>query len=109
VYDPPEGARGSVARYLGLLASTLGRHDEAAAHFDQAIAMNTQMGARLWLARTQHDYGQLLLTRNRSSGRQRAHELIDAAIATYRESGMDKWAANASRLNRHRRSRRTAK
>jgi DNA-binding SARP family transcriptional activator len=86
--DPPEGARGSVARYLGQLAAALGRHQEAADHFDRAVAMNRQMGAQLWLAHTQHDYAQLLLTGRAPGERKRGSLLHDAAQATYRELGI---------------------
>jgi DNA-binding SARP family transcriptional activator len=98
-YDPPEGSRGSVARYLGLLAATLGRDEQAAAHFEQAITINRQMGARLWLAHTQRDYAQML-TNNRPGDRERALALINGAITTFRELGLDSWAANACQLKR---------
>jgi tetratricopeptide (TPR) repeat protein len=83
--DHPEGIRGSVSRYLGLLAATLGRDDDAMRHFEDAIAMNERMGALPWLAYTQYDYGRLLLARGR---RERAEKLLDAALATFRELGM---------------------
>src|SRR5438270_13119748 len=82
--DHPEGIRGSVARYLGLLAVRLGRDDDAAAHFEDALAMNARMGARPWLAYTQRDYADLL----RPSDPRRADELEAAASATYEELGL---------------------
>jgi DNA-binding SARP family transcriptional activator len=96
-FDPPEGARGSVARYLGLLARTLGRDDEAAAHFRQAITINKQMGARLWLAHAQRDYAHMLAS-NRPGDRERALALIDDTIIIYCELGLDCWAAEAGQL-----------
>ena len=62
--DHPEGIRGSVSRYLGMLAATLERWDDAAGHFEDALAMNERMGARPWLAHTQHDYARMLLVRD---------------------------------------------
>ena len=50
VSDVGEGLRGSVERYLGLLAATGRRWPEADAHFVAAAAMNDRMGARPWLA-----------------------------------------------------------
>jgi tetratricopeptide (TPR) repeat protein len=79
-----EGFRGSVSRYLGQLAALLGRGDDAARHFEAAIAMNERMGARPWLAYTQEDYARLLAERDP----ERADELLAEARATYRELGM---------------------
>jgi tetratricopeptide (TPR) repeat protein len=86
--DSPEGMRGSVARYLGQLAALLGDHAEAAAHFEDAIVMNKRMSARPWLAHTQHDYAQLLHSRNGPGDQERAENLQAAARATYNELGM---------------------
>jgi tetratricopeptide (TPR) repeat protein len=80
-----EGIRGSVARYLGILASMLERWDDAARHFQHALEMNERMGARPWLAHTQHDYGRMLSERGETK---RGSELVDAALDTYRELGM---------------------
>ena len=63
------GSRGSVARYVGLLATTTGRWDEAEWHFDEAIALNERIGARPWLARTQDDYARMLLPATRPATR----------------------------------------
>jgi hypothetical protein len=84
VVDFPEAVRGSVARYLGMLAGTIGRWDDAARHFEDALEANDRMGLRPWLARTQEDYGRILLGRGHARGR----ELLDAALASYRELGM---------------------
>lgn len=50
--------------------------------------MNTRMGARPWLVRTQGDYARMLLARDEPGDRGRAKELLDEARATYREPGM---------------------
>ena len=50
--DHPEGFRGSISRYLGLLATTRQRWEEAELHFEDALATNARMGARPWLAHT---------------------------------------------------------
>jgi tetratricopeptide (TPR) repeat protein len=88
-----EVSMGAVSRYLGLLASTTGRRDDAARHFKDALAMNERIGARPWLAHTQEDYGRMLLERGEM---ERASELIAAALATYRELGMESHAARAA-------------
>jgi DNA-binding SARP family transcriptional activator len=100
VADMSEGIRGSVSRYLALLAATVSRSDEAARHFEAAIAMNGRMGARPWLALTQQDYARFLLERDAFGNRGRAKEHLDAALATFRELGMETHAASASALAR---------
>ena len=79
---------GAVSRYLGALSTTLERWDDAARHFEDALAMNARMDARTWLAHTQQQYATMLLARNNSGDREKAIELLDAALATTRELGM---------------------
>ncbi len=79
---------GALFRYLGALAATLGRWDEAAQHFEDALAMNTRMEAWPWLAHTQYQYAIMLLARDRVGDGEKARELLSAALATARELGM---------------------
>jgi predicted ATPase len=92
-----ESARGSVSRSLGLLATLLGCHDEAEQHFEAAIAANDRMGARPWVARTQHEFAQMLLARDAPGDRERARELLAAALETSRTIGMVTLAARVER------------
>jgi DNA-binding SARP family transcriptional activator len=55
----PEIAIGSVSRYLGLLAATLERPDDAERHFRDAISINERIGALPALAHTQRDYAEM--------------------------------------------------
>jgi DNA-binding SARP family transcriptional activator/tetratricopeptide (TPR) repeat protein len=96
--DVPEGSRGAVSRYLGLLAALLRRWDDAGRHLEQALEMNERLGLRPWLAHTQHDYARILLERDAPRERERALELVQQALATYRELGMGSHAARASQL-----------
>ena len=98
--DHPEGMRGSVARYLGLLATTTKRWDDAEQHFEAALAMNARMGARPWLAHTQHDFARMLLARDEPGDRERALTLIRTALQTYRELAMEGWTRRALELER---------
>jgi DNA-binding SARP family transcriptional activator len=98
--DPVEGIRGSVSRYLGILATTTKHWKQAERHFEDAAAMNEGMGARPWVAHTQHDYARMLSARDETSDRERALELIAEAVTTYRELGMKSWAKAASGLER---------
>jgi tetratricopeptide (TPR) repeat protein len=50
--DHPEGIRGSISRYLGLLATTTQRWTEAARHFEDALELNERMGAPVARAHT---------------------------------------------------------
>jgi tetratricopeptide (TPR) repeat protein len=79
---------GSAARYLGLLAATTERFGDAELHFHDALEVNARIGARPWLARTQEDYGRILLARG-TAEREKAHELLADARATYRDLGLE--------------------
>jgi DNA-binding SARP family transcriptional activator len=94
----PEFSLGAAARYLGMLASTMSRWDEAARHFERALEVNASIGTRPWVAHTQNDYAAMLLARNEAGDRKRARELIRQALTTYRELGMQNWADDASEL-----------
>ncbi|MDP9226999.1 MAG: AAA family ATPase [Actinomycetota bacterium] len=89
---------GSVARYLGILASTMSQWDDAARHFEDALAMNAGMGGRPWLANTQQDYARMLLVSDPRGNRQAAQRLLTEALATYGQLGMATSAASASAL-----------
>jgi DNA-binding SARP family transcriptional activator/tetratricopeptide (TPR) repeat protein len=86
--DTYEVSTGAVSRYLGLLASTTSRWDQAARHFEHALNMNESIGARPWLAHTQTDYADLLLARDGRGDRQHAEALLAQATVTYSELGM---------------------
>jgi hypothetical protein len=79
---------GSNLRFLGILATTLSRWDDAESHFEGALLMNTKIGAIPYLALTQQEYGTMLLKRGRPGDRERAHKLFDQALATGNEIGM---------------------
>lgn len=83
-----EGSVGAVDRYLGLLAATLGRLEEAERHFEDALEMNARMGARPWVAHTQHEYARMLAERGRGKDRDRAVSLLTSALETGEEIGM---------------------
>ena len=67
---------GAVARNLGLLSTVMGRYDDAARHFEHALELNEGIGARPSLARTQEDYGRMLLDRARPGDREKALQLL---------------------------------
>jgi tetratricopeptide (TPR) repeat protein len=86
------GCWGSVRRFLGLLAATAGRPDQARAHFEAALARHRELEAPGLVARTQCDLGELLLAQGeRDAGR----SLLAAAGAAAAELGMAGIAARA--------------
>jgi tetratricopeptide (TPR) repeat protein len=94
--SPPEGLAGSVARYLGLLASVEANWDRATSHFEDALELNGRMGARPWSARTECDYAAALLARRAPGDSARAVELLEAALTTSRELGLQALTLSAS-------------
>lgn len=88
-----EGSAGIVDRYLGLLAITLGRIDEAAKYLADAITLNDRMGAHPWRAHSQHDLASLLRRRGRPADMRRAEELERDALQTAEKLEMTALAA----------------
>jgi len=89
------GCWGSVRRFLGLLAATAGRHDEAREQLEAALALHVALGAPALAARTRCDLGEALLA---AGERLRATELLAEAGAAAAELGMAGVAARAERL-----------
>ncbi len=96
----PDFCIGPVSHYLGRLASTMSRWEDAERHFEEALATNGQIGARPWLAETQEHYARMLSARGEPGESERALELIRRALDGYRRLGMDAFAAEATRLER---------
>jgi tetratricopeptide (TPR) repeat protein len=79
---------GPAARFLGMMATAMGRHDDAVAHCERAIALATRAGARPWLGHARHDCARALLGRDAPGDRERAFELLEDARALAEELGM---------------------
>ena len=94
----PELALDSSSRPLGMLATLLGRFDDAARHFEEALRMNERMGARPWLAHTQEAHARMLLRRSARGDQERAEKLLSRAQSTYHELGMQGDEAKAAAL-----------
>src|SRR5215510_4263913 len=71
-----------------MLAATMERWQDAAQHFEDALAMNARMGARPWLAHTQYQYAVMLLARHQPGDRDKAMALLQEALTTARALGM---------------------
>ena len=82
------GAWGALAHYLGLLATTLDRFEEAEARFAAAAATHERIGAPAWLARTRCEWAAMLLRRGEPGDAERARHLLDQALVTARDLGL---------------------
>jgi tetratricopeptide (TPR) repeat protein len=91
-------ANGAIAHYLGLLATTLGDHEEAEAQFRTAGTFHERIGAPSWLARTRLEWARMLLTRRQPGDADRARELLGQTLATARELGLAKVERDAVAL-----------
>jgi DNA-binding CsgD family transcriptional regulator len=67
---------GAADRYLGMLAATLGEHEQAERHFERAADINRRAGMVTWLGRTLYEHARARLARGRDAG-----ALLDEAAA----------------------------
>jgi tetratricopeptide (TPR) repeat protein len=74
--------------YLGLLAALRAQWDDAARHFEDALAMNTRMEMWPYVAHTRYAYADMLVKRGESGDRERALALLDEALAAATDIGM---------------------
>lgn len=79
---------GSVSHYLGLLATTLERFDEAERHFAASEAAHERLQAPGWRARTRLARAQLRLRRGRPEDADEARRLQGEVLAAARELGL---------------------
>lgn len=89
---------GACDRYLGQMATLLGRHDDAERHFEDAHRLHEQLGAPGWLAHGRLDQARMLLRRGGPEDRRRAVELARQAEEAYRSLGMTVHAERAAAL-----------
>ena len=80
---------GSSRRFLGLLAATLGRGDEAAAQLQAAIAFNDACGNPAGAAVVRRDLARLLVARGAEGDLNRATGLLREALRTAEDSGAE--------------------
>jgi len=79
---------GAADRYLGMLDTLRGRHDEADAAFRRALALETRMRARALVPRTRYWYAWSLRRRGDAGSDMRAEDLADLVIAETEVLGM---------------------
>jgi len=78
----------AVSRQLGVLATVTQRWGDAEQHFEDALAMNTRMGARPGTAWTRYQYADMLLRRDGDGDRKKALSLLAEALDSAQELGM---------------------
>ena len=78
----------SVDRLLALLAQTVDKFDDAAAHFDDAVALCRKGGYRPELAWSLCDYADMLLERKTEGDRAKAMTLLEETLQISRDLGM---------------------
>ena len=79
---------GSVSYYVGLLAATLGRLEQAHAGLARAEAAHRAVPAPAWLARTRLAQAEVLLQRGSPADTDHARSLLGEALATARALGL---------------------
>jgi tetratricopeptide (TPR) repeat protein len=79
---------GPAAHYLGILATTLSRCEAAEAHFETALQMEAEMGARPHMALTRYEYARMLFGQPNADQRGRAPALLGEALREAQEMGM---------------------
>jgi tetratricopeptide (TPR) repeat protein len=89
---------GPAATPLGVLASVLGKYDEAEVHFARAIEQTAAMQAPALHAQALRDYASMLLDRGSAADRERAARMLDEVIATAEQFGMPTLEQTAKQL-----------
>ena len=83
----PAGS-GCVDHFLGLLATSLGRLEQADGHFREAAAVNERLAVPTWLARPRLEWAQMLHQRNGPGDDEHAAQLLSQALATAVDLGL---------------------
>jgi len=89
---------GAADRFLGMLAHTLGRLDEAVAHYTTALELEERLKAPPLAARTRYWCARTLHTLGTAVDEQQAAAHLEAVLATTRELGMSGLTADAQEL-----------
>jgi tetratricopeptide (TPR) repeat protein len=80
---------GSVSRVLGLLATSLGRFEDAERHLETAIERDFRIGAIPWVVRALHGQARMLLARGAPGDRDRAGAAVDRALESALALGLE--------------------
>ena len=93
---PADG--GAVARYVGRLATLLGRYDDAETHLRDALALHERPQAPYWIACTELDLAELCVTRRGPDDSAAARDHIQQAQRAIDQYGYAGLSPRAERL-----------
>ena len=82
----------------GIAAAAGQRWDEAQNHFEAALRLADEIPFRSEQAEARYWYARMLVDRNSPGDREKAQDLLDTALALYREIGMPRHAETAEKL-----------
>jgi tetratricopeptide (TPR) repeat protein len=80
---------GAADHWLGVLAGVAGRFAQAITHLEAALARHRDMGSRPFTALTQEAYGRVLSMRGQAADTERARTLMQSAMRTASELGLE--------------------
>ena len=89
---------GAADRFLGMVATTAGRLEQAEPHFRSALQLEERIRARPLAARTRYWYGRMLLGRDDPGDKKVAGDLLNDSLHTARELGMARLAEQVGDL-----------
>ena len=89
---------GSADRFLGMLAHTLDRLDDAVAHYTTALKLEQRLKAAPHAARTRYWWAHTLRARGAQSDEEHARRLLEAVLFPARELGMRALAGDTEEL-----------
>jgi tetratricopeptide (TPR) repeat protein len=98
ITGPIAACTGSAARNLGLLAATMCHGEDAYRHFEEAIRMNSEWGAHVWLAWSRYDYARVLRSRGLPADQRRASDLLKQAAVSAQKRGLKALADKTAKL-----------
>jgi class 3 adenylate cyclase/tetratricopeptide (TPR) repeat protein len=86
---------GAADRYRGMLSTTLGRWDDAEAHFERALELEEGIRGRALVPRTRYWQARFLQARARPGDDRRARAVLSGVVHDTRELGMRRLSAQA--------------
>ena len=89
---------GCTAYYLGVLASTMDRFDDAERHLSYVADVYQRIGAPAHLGRTHIELARMLIRRQRLGDAERAQELLGQVLTTAQELGLPNVERRATAL-----------
>ena len=80
-----------IEKFVAIGAMAAERWGEAASHFEKALSQAEKLSHRLEQPEVRRWYARMLLDRDASGDREKARELLGAALTAYKELGMPRY------------------